>query len=163
MNINDLIHIFTSVEKTEGIKRATLAIICYAASEFEQKDEVDLHFRRMVEMNFDNYASLFADLKMFNPMLMLPEFLDQLCTRTGIFQVRYSDAVDQGYHRSFQDLSEPDTNTRWAVILMKRRGLEWGAPWYKAVQIYDEILGARKEFMDRANDFYLECARHSKK
>ena len=144
--------------KVSKISPVTLATICYAASACKCAP-FDPLVRRDVERRFDRYAGLFAFLKGRSPLLMLDEFLDELATRAGVFRVRYSSAVDAGFFGSFSWLSTPEVNTRYAIVLMKRNGVDLQTSWEKAVEAYCGILGNPDRFLEYANSLYYAIQR----
>ena len=152
-----LMPVLANEERVSRISPVTLATICYAASNCDC-EPFDSLVRRDVERNFERYAGLFAFLKgrnpVCNPLLMLGQFLDELATRTGVFRVRYASAVDAGFRGSFEWLSMPEVNARYAVVLLKRGGVDFKTPWEDAVQVYCGIMGNPERFLEKASSLY---------
>jgi hypothetical protein len=144
--------------KASKISLVTLATICYAASNCDCAP-FDSEVRREVRSRFKRYGGLFVYLKGCNPLLVLDDFLDQMATRTGVFQVRYASAVDAGYFGNFDWLSRPDINARYAVALMKNSGVEFRTPWTEAVKAYWSIMGNPPRFLESAASLYASFQR----
>jgi len=67
------------------------------------------------------YLRVYRKLQKQNPDLTLNEFINQLCTSVGAWQVMYCYAIERGFQGSIKELAEPEANSYYAALKIQEQ------------------------------------------
>ncbi|GEM_PF-2548513 len=135
---NALLPTIFQESKRTGVPLEYLAIISLTESTGKGGQRFEPKFKqKYVDPNIDKFLPVFDELSKNDSSLSLDVFRKQLATSTGPFQIMYLTAVELGFRGSFEELSNPRVNAKWAAEYLRKKGVSSATSLKSALTIYN--------------------------